>query len=86
MEPLGCNPPPARLAGGDDLEGGAFPTAGELRVLAEEAGLSVTAIRGAVFYPPVGILARVLAPLDAWLGRLYDRRRRVHRTGRSFGR
>lgn len=47
-----------------------FRTAGELRVLAEEAGLSVTAIRGAVFYPPVGILARVLAPLDAWLGRL----------------
>ena len=47
-----------------------FRTAGDLRVLAEEAGLSVTAIRGAVFYPPVGILARALAPLDAWLGHL----------------
>lgn len=47
-----------------------FRTGGELRALAEQGGLSVTAIRGAVFYPPVGACARVLAPLDAWLGRL----------------
>ena len=46
-----------------------FRTAGELRVLAERAGLRVTTIRGAVFYPPVGVCARVLAPVDAWLGR-----------------
>lgn len=46
-----------------------FRTAGELRALAEQAGLSVTVTRGAVFYPPIGICARVLAPLDPWLGR-----------------
>ena len=47
-----------------------FRTAAELRVLAQQAGLSVTAIRGAVYYPPVGLLARVLAPIDSWLGGL----------------
>ena len=47
-----------------------FRTAAELRTLAERAGLSVTAVRGAIFYPPIGTLARVLAPLDPWLGRL----------------
>jgi ubiquinone/menaquinone biosynthesis C-methylase UbiE len=47
-----------------------FRTGTELRALAKQAGLSVTAIRGAVFYPPVGILARGLAPLDSSLGRV----------------
>lgn len=45
-----------------------FRTATELRALAEQADLSVTAIRGAVYYPPVGLLARALAPIDSWLG------------------
>lgn len=47
-----------------------FRTAAELRSLAEQAGLSVTAMRGAVYYPPVGMLSRALAPIDSWLGRL----------------
>jgi ubiquinone/menaquinone biosynthesis C-methylase UbiE len=47
-----------------------FRTGTELRALVKQAELTVTAIRGAVFYPPVGILARALAPLDSWLGRL----------------
>jgi ubiquinone/menaquinone biosynthesis C-methylase UbiE len=47
-----------------------FRTAGELRTLAEEAGFRVATIRGAVFYPPAGFCMRVLAPVDAWLGRL----------------
>ncbi len=47
-----------------------FRTAAELRALAEQAGLTVTAIRGAVFYPPIGMLARALAPIDPWLGGL----------------
>ena len=47
-----------------------FRSASELRALAEQAGLSVSVIRGAVYYPPIGMLARVLAPLDPWLGRL----------------
>jgi SAM-dependent methyltransferase len=46
-----------------------FRGAPELRALAEQAGLSVIAMRGAVFYPPVGLLARFMAPLDPWLGR-----------------
>jgi SAM-dependent methyltransferase len=46
-----------------------FRDAGELRRLAEAAGLNVTAMRGAIFYPPVGSLARVMAPIDPWLGR-----------------
>ena len=47
-----------------------FRTPADLSALAEGAGLSVAAIRGAVFYPPVGMLARALAPFDSWLGRL----------------
>ncbi len=47
-----------------------FHTANDLRALAEHAGLSVTAVRGAVYYPPVGFLAKALAPIDSWLGRL----------------
>jgi SAM-dependent methyltransferase len=47
-----------------------FRTASELRTLAESAGLSVTVIRGAVYYPPIGTLAHILAPLDPWLGRV----------------
>jgi ubiquinone/menaquinone biosynthesis C-methylase UbiE len=47
-----------------------FRTASELRILAEQAGLLVTMQRSAIYYPPVGVLARVLAPLDPWLGRV----------------
>jgi 2-polyprenyl-3-methyl-5-hydroxy-6-metoxy-1,4-benzoquinol methylase len=47
-----------------------FRTVSELRALAEQAGLSVTVICGAVYYPPVGFLARALAPIDSWLGSL----------------
>ena len=47
-----------------------FHTAKELRTLAGQAGLSVTEIRGAVYYPPIGALARALAPADPRLGRL----------------
>jgi ubiquinone/menaquinone biosynthesis C-methylase UbiE len=45
-----------------------FRTAGELP-LAEQAGLRVAAIRGAVFYPPVGLCTRFSARVDPWLGR-----------------
>ena len=46
-----------------------FRSIGELRALAAQAGLSITASRGAVFYPLIGMIARILAPLDAGLGR-----------------
>ncbi len=45
-----------------------FRSSGEVRLLAGQAGLSVTVVRGAVYYPPVGWLARVLAPFERWLG------------------
>ena len=47
-----------------------FRTAGTLRALAEQAGLRTTTIRGAVFYPPIGLCARLVASLDGWLGRI----------------
>jgi SAM-dependent methyltransferase len=47
-----------------------FRTAGELRSLLEHAGVVVTAVRGAVYYPPTGWIARAFAPVDPWLGRL----------------
>ena len=45
-----------------------FSTAAEFSRLIERAGLTVEAVRGSVYYPPIGILARALAPLDHWLG------------------
>jgi 2-polyprenyl-3-methyl-5-hydroxy-6-metoxy-1,4-benzoquinol methylase len=45
-----------------------FRTAAELRGLARAARLDVVEMRGAVYYPPYGIIARVLAPIDLWLG------------------
>ena len=47
-----------------------FRTPRELRALVQQAGLPVTAVRGAVYYPPSDLLARVLAPVDPWLGRV----------------
>ena len=49
---------------------GRFRTANELRALAEEAGLIVKTVRGAVYYPRWGIAARVLSSLDPVLSRL----------------
>jgi SAM-dependent methyltransferase len=46
-----------------------FKTVADLRRLAEAAGLRVIAIQGAVRYPPCGVAARLLAPVDVWLGR-----------------
>lgn len=46
-----------------------FRTAADLRDLVEKAGLRVTEVRGAVYYPPLNVLARALAGLDPWLSR-----------------
>lgn len=46
-----------------------FRTAAELRSSIEAAGLEVTAVRGAAYYPPSALAARLLAPADSWLGR-----------------
>jgi SAM-dependent methyltransferase/nucleoside phosphorylase len=46
-----------------------FRTAHELERLVMSAGLDLTATRGAIFYPPDGAAAALLAPCDPWLGR-----------------
>ena len=48
--------------------GARFRTARELRALVRGAGLAVEQVRGAVFYPPLAGAARLLAPVDPWLG------------------
>ena len=46
-----------------------FRTNTELRSFIDAAGLQVIEIQGAAHYPPCGIAARLLAPIDLWLGR-----------------
>ena len=41
-----------------------FRTPAELHRLADGVGLKVNAIRGAVYYPPIGFVAHFMAPLD----------------------
>ena len=50
--------------------GARFRTARELRALVRGAGLAVEQVRGAVFYPPLAGAARLMAPVDSWLGAL----------------
>jgi SAM-dependent methyltransferase len=45
-----------------------FTTRARLSGLVERAGLTVTTVRGAVYYPPIRILARAMAHADRWLG------------------
>jgi len=47
-----------------------FRTAGELSALAERAGLSGIEIRGAIFYPPIGIAALGMKRLDHYIGKV----------------
>ena len=48
---------------------GRVRTAGELRHLAERAGLAVETIEGAIYYPRLAWAARLMAPVDASLAR-----------------
>lgn len=41
-----------------------FRSAGELRGLLRGAGLTVQRVTGAIYYPPLGVAARFLAPFD----------------------
>jgi SAM-dependent methyltransferase len=45
-----------------------FRTAHTLTGLVTDAGLAVTALRGAVYYPPFEAMAALLARCDAWIG------------------
>ena len=46
-----------------------FRSRAELLALATGAGLADAKVTGAVFYPPFGWGAKVMAPIDLWLGR-----------------
>ncbi len=47
-----------------------FHGTSQLRGLAGGAGLAVASIRGAIFYPPSRAAARLMAPIDPFLGRM----------------
>jgi SAM-dependent methyltransferase len=49
---------------------GYFRTNRELRALARRAGLEPVHVRGAVYYPRLGLAARLFSPWDRFLGRL----------------
>lgn len=40
----------------------------DLLALATDAGLEDATVTGAVFYPPLGIAAKAVAPIDPWIG------------------
>lgn len=46
-----------------------FRAASEPRRLAQAAGLTVVEVRGAIHYPPCAIAAKIVSPVDLWLGR-----------------
>jgi ubiquinone/menaquinone biosynthesis C-methylase UbiE len=46
-----------------------FRSVRQLQELVAGAGLLVETSRGAIFYPPCGWCARILAPFDDWIGR-----------------
>lgn len=46
-----------------------FRSRADLLALATGAGLANAKVTGAVFYPPFGWAAKVMAPVDSWLGR-----------------
>ncbi|MEQ9640575.1 MAG: class I SAM-dependent methyltransferase [Alphaproteobacteria bacterium] len=45
-----------------------FRTARELRRLVERHGLQADGVCGAIYYPPRGLAAALMAPVDPWLG------------------
>ncbi len=47
-----------------------FRTAKELAAIAKDAGLMVGSVKGAIFFPPWTAVARVMAPLDPWMGKI----------------
>ncbi len=46
-----------------------FRSRGDLVALAAGAGLRDATVTGAIFYPPLGLAARLMEPLDPWIGR-----------------
>ncbi len=47
-----------------------FRSARQLCALLRKAGFAVEEVRGAIYYPPIPLAARVLAPVNGWCGAL----------------
>lgn len=58
------------LSGGSPWRAATFWGPGALRGLLTSVGLRAGPVRGAVYYPPVGRVARMAAPLDPAMGRV----------------
>ena len=59
-----------RLLRGAAWHGARFRSKRELTRLATAAGLDVEQVEGAIYYPPIGVAARLMAPLDHLPGQL----------------
>lgn len=57
------------LVGSRTWRSARFRTAAQLRRLITAAGLTVASVDGAIFYPQLAAVARLMAPMDRWLGR-----------------
>jgi len=55
--------------GSDLWRAARFRSRGDLLALADRAGLKDAAVTGAIFYPPLGLAAKAMAPIDPWIGR-----------------
>lgn len=55
--------------GSDLWRAARFRSRGDLVALADRARLKDAEVTGAVFYPPLGVAARAVAPIDPWIGR-----------------
>lgn len=56
--------------GSSTWRGARFWSVASLSKLLADAGLTVEEVRGSVYYPPLGMAARLMAPLDRALGRV----------------
>ncbi len=54
--------------GSSTWQGAAFRSPREMGDLLREAGLAVSRIQGAVYYPPIGFLAQLMSPAEQFLG------------------
>lgn len=55
--------------GSDVWRAAHFRSRRDLLALAAGAGLQNPTVTGAIFYPPIGLAAKAMAPIDPWIGR-----------------
>lgn len=55
--------------GADVWRAAHFRSRADLLALATDAGFEDATVTGSVFYPPLGLAAKAMAPMDPWIGR-----------------